>query len=109
MVEAVTIFFVLSFIVFISCFFMKVYNVLNFENRSGLPESIMILIVGIASYSVGLFTILSDLSTLTYIIMFRFETLFIIIFLILFIIELFILYKDVVLGKGIYDRTGGER
>jgi hypothetical protein len=104
--EALTIFFVLQFLVFVICFFIKVYNVASMDEPSPIKDSIMTLVVGLFAYGVGIFTILTDYSSLTYIVLFRFQTLFVVFFFILFFIELFVFYKS--LYKGVAGQRSKE-
>ena len=98
MAEATTIFFVVQFIIFMACFLYKVYSVVSYDNPPELKYKIMSLIIGLMAYGVGLFTILADFSVRTYLIMYRFETLFLGVFIIFFIIELFVAYKQSVVN-----------
>lgn len=99
MTDALTIFFVVQFLVFISCFFLKIYTVMSVDDRIDIKDSVMSLVVGLFAYGVGLFTILSDYSSVTYNVLFRFESMFVLIFLILFFIELFLFYKSMATSR----------
>lgn len=104
MVEATTIFFVIQFIIFMCCFLFKVYNIINFEDRYDLKTAVMTTIVGLMAFGIGLFTILTDFSNLTYVIMYRFEGFFVVLFILLFFIEVFINIKDMMKPRGRFDR-----
>jgi len=94
--DALTIFFVIQFLVFIGCFFVKIYNVISLDDPMLIKDSVMVLIVGLFAYGTGLFSILTDFSSFTYLVMFRFESMFLLLFMILFFVELFIFYRSMV-------------
>ena len=94
--ETLEILFLLTTLSFIGLFLYKLYKVLTFAEDYTIPKIIISTIAGFFLYGLSLFIIISEVTRLTtgYFTLFRFVSLFFVLFFIFTFIDLFMFMKN---------------